>query len=259
MGKNGDWKKAGCASWCNRNIRGCISKHYECCRIDGTGVQVFPKVLQIFVWHMEMASNIRKCVNMVHRHVMKYSEMVGMHVLKRCEGCPKVCEFVYSRWECVWRKIWEYSQISEKYSDSSDLWGQNKCTLIITHQYIFKYLTSSTHVLQHVVKTFAHLQTHITLYPIIFQVYYITMTSLDIFLHKSSHTPNIWYYPCMACRIFATPSEMFGHQFIWFLGIPNALICIPEYFYCARTCMCPFASLHSSPSIQHLSPTSIKI
>ena len=127
----------------------------------------------------------------------------------------------------------------------------------VTHQYISKYLTSSTHVLQHVVKTFAHLQTHITLYPIIFQVYYIT--SLNIFLHKSSHTPNIWYYPCMACRIFTTPSKMFGHQFIWFLGIPNALICIPEYFYCARTCICLFASLHSSPSIQHLSPTSIKI
>ena len=54
---------------------------------------------------MEISLNIRKCVDMVHRYVMKYSEMVGIHVLKRCEGCPKVSEFVYSCWECVWHKM----------------------------------------------------------------------------------------------------------------------------------------------------------
>ena len=48
MGKNGDWRKPGCASLCNRNIRRCESMCYECCRIDWIGVQVFLKVLRIF-------------------------------------------------------------------------------------------------------------------------------------------------------------------------------------------------------------------
>ena len=73
---------------------------------------------------MEMALNIQKCVDMVHGHVMKYSEMAGMHVLKQCERCPKVHKFRYSHWECRWHEMLEYSQNSEKYLDSSDLQGQ---------------------------------------------------------------------------------------------------------------------------------------
>ena len=119
----------------------------------------------------------------------------------------------------------------------------------IMHQHISKYLTSSTHVL-HVARTFAHTQTHIPSYPIKFQVHYITYP--NIFLHKSTHMPNTQYYPCTACRIFATPSETFGHNFIRLYSIPNTLIHISEYFYCTRTCIHAFSSLHSSPSIRHL-------
>ena len=101
-------------------------------------------------------------------------------------------------------------------------------------------------------RTFTHLQTHIPSYPIIFQVHYIA--SLNIFLHESTHMPNIQYYPHTACRIFALPSETFGHQSIQFLSIPDTFICIPKYFYCARTCFHASYGLHSSPSIQHLLP-----
>ena len=128
----------------------------------------------------------------------------------------------------------------------------SKCFIMcprITHQHIFEYSTSSTHAL-HVARTFAPPQTHIPSYPIIFQVHYIA--SLNVFLHESTHTPNIRYYACMARRIFAIPSETFGHQFIQLYSIPNTLICISEYFYCTRTCIQAFSSLHSSPSIQHL-------
>ena len=123
----------------------------------------------------------------------------------------------------------------------------------ITHQYIsVKCSTSSTHVLQNITRTFTHLQTHIPSYPIIFQVHYIA--SLNIFLHESTHMPNIQYYPHTACRIFALPSETFGHQSIQFLSIPDTFICIPKYFYCARTYFHASYGLHSSPSIQHLLP-----
>ena len=133
---------------------------------------------------------------------------------------------------------------------------------ILSHVHV-SHINTSPNIWHHLIMCYnmlskpLHICRHTPLCIQSYSRYYIT--SLNIFLHKSSHTPNIWYYPCMACRIFATPSEMFGHQFIWFLSIPNALICIPKHFYCARTCICPFASLHSSPSIQHLSPTSIKI
>ena len=121
----------------------------------------------------------------------------------------------------------------------------------ITHQHIPKYSTSSTHVL-HVARTFAHLQTHIPSYSIIFQVHCIAYP--NIFLHESTCTLNIQYYPCTAHRIFATPLETFGHQFTWFCSTPNTLIHISEYFYCTRTCIHAFSSLHSSPSIWHLLP-----
>ena len=39
--------------------------------------------------------------------------------------------------------------------------------------------------------------------------------------NESTCMPNIWYYPCMAHRIFAIPSETFGHQFIRLYSIPN--------------------------------------
>ena len=120
----------------------------------------------------------------------------------------------------------------------------------ITHQHISEYLTSSTHVL-HVARTFAHSQTHIPSYPTIFQVHYIAYP--NIFLHESTHSLNIQYYPCMACRIFATPSETIGHQFSRFYSICNAFICIPKYFYCTSTHIHAFSGLHSSPSIWHLS------
>ena len=109
---------------------------------------------------------------------------------------------------------------------------------------------SSTQAL-YVARTFAPSQTHIPSYPIIFQVHYITYP--NIVLHESTRMPNIWYYPRTAHRIFAIPSETFGHQFIRLYSIPNALIRISEYFYCTRTCIQAFSSLHSSPSIRHLS------
>ena len=59
-------------------------------------------------------------------------------------------------------------------------------------------------------------------------------------------------------KIFAEPSQTFGHQCSWFYSICNALIYISKCFYCARMHICTFFSLHSSPSIQHLLPTSIK-
>ena len=121
----------------------------------------------------------------------------------------------------------------------------------ITHQHIFKYLTSSTHVL-HVARTFAHPQAHIPSYSIIFQVHYIAY--LNIFWHESTRTPNIRYSPHTARRIFATPLETLGHQFSQFYSIHNVLICIPKYFYCIRTHIQPFSGLHSFPSNQYLSP-----
>ena len=119
------------------------------------------------------------------------------------------------------------------------------------HQHISKYLTSSTHVL-YVARTFAHMQTHISSYPIIFQVHYIAYP--NVFLHESTRTPNIWYYPRTARRIFATSLEAFENQFTLFLSIPNTLIHISEYFYCTRMRIHAFSNLHSSLSIQHLSP-----
>ena len=119
----------------------------------------------------------------------------------------------------------------------------------IMHQHISEYSTSSTHVLC-VARTFTHTQTHVPSYPIIFQVHYITY--LNIFLHKSMHMLNTRYYPCTACRIFATPSEKFGHHFIRLYSISNTLIHISKYFYCTRMHIHAFSSLHSSPSIWHL-------
>ena len=117
------------------------------------------------------------------------------------------------------------------------------------HQHISKYSTIiHTCITCH--QNLCTFSTHIPSYPIIFQVHYIA--HLNIFLHESKRMPNIWYYPRTACRIFAIPSETFGHQFIQLYSIPNALIRISEYFYCTRTCIQAFSSLHSSPSIWHL-------
>ena len=77
-------------------------------------------------------------------------------------------------------------------------------------------------------------------------------TSADTHPFISNHTPcilyhisknlpawkhtllNVRYYSGTTCRIFTTHLETFGHEFSWFLSIPNAFIHIPEYFYCAR-------------------------
>ena len=89
----------------------------------------------------------------------------------------------------------------------------------ITNQYTSKYLTLSTHALQHVAKTSPHLQMHILSYPIIFQIHYIT--SLNIFLHKSTHTSKIQYYPCTAHRIFATINSFNSSAFLmhWYTSL----------------------------------------
>ena len=113
----------------------------------------------------------------------------------------------------------------------------------ITHQHISEYSTSSTHALPCCQNLCASADTHPS-YPIIFQVHYIAYP--NVFLHESTCTLNIRYYPCTAHRIFATPSETFGHQFIQFFSIPNALIHISEYFYCTRMRIHAFSSLHSS-------------
>ena len=97
---------------------------------------------------------------------------------------------------------------------------------------------SSTHAL-HVART-SHICRHTSLHISSYSRYTISH------LHTSSCTK--------AHRIFVTPSETFGHQFSWFLSIPNTLVHISKYFCCARPHICASSGLHSSPSIQHLSP-----
>ena len=151
---------------------------------------------------------------------------------------------------------------SDSFSISTSLNSEMSCTHL-HHLRTFYHMSThhaSTHLwifdnhphMCYMLPEPSHLRRHTSLHiPIIFQVHYIAYP--NIFLHESTHMPNIRYYPHTACRIFAIPSETLGHRFCQFYSICNALICIPKYFYCIRMRIQPFSGLHSSPSNRHLS------
>jgi len=128
-------------------------------------------------------------------------------------------------------------------------------------QQLSEYSTLSPHTLQNIHKTFAGLRTII---PSLSHHFRCTVPCLQIFiLHEAHFTLNIWYYSHTPHRPFIGSSRTFGHWLTHFPSVPNTLVHISEYFYCAKLCTGTYSSIHPLPSIQplrsHLSKISISL
>jgi len=124
-------------------------------------------------------------------------------------------------------------------------------------QQLSEYSMLSPHVLQNIHKTFAELQTII---PLLSHHFRHTVPCLRIFIpHKAHFTPNIQYYSHMPCRPFIGSSRTFGHWLTHFPSVPNTLVHISEYFYCAKLCTGTYSSIHPLPSIWPLHSHLLKV
>ena len=120
--------------------------------------------------------------------------------------------------------------------------------ICIKHQHTSEYFMLSTHVLQHIAKTFTHLQTNILSYP---------KHSRNTMLHHwtssctKAHICKILsiIYTCHAEHL----QNLTKHLDINWFDSTAFLVhwYISEYFYCARTHTHTFSGLHYSLSIWH--------